>query len=115
MKTIEQTDYRVILDQDRCLLTMSGILRLSGSIEYASINELLETLLECGERPVSIDIRALEFINSSGIAMLSKFMIGARNRSLARITILGTSGVSWQLKSLHNLQRLFPALELEID
>jgi hypothetical protein len=60
-----------------------------------------------------VDLSELEFLNSSGIAMLSKFVIEARNRKTVTLTILGAQAIPWQGKSLVNLQRLMPAMQLD--
>ena len=53
-------------------------------------------------------------MNSSGIAMLSKFVIEARGRADGGLVIRASRSVPWQGKSLNNLKRLMPALELDM-
>lgn len=115
MKKIEEDGYTVSLDSDTAILTMRGILRLSGAAEYAPIVDLLNELLAMEGRDIEIDLSGLEFMNSSGIAVLSKFMIGARQKSSGSISIRGAHAIPWQSKSLNNLQRLLPALQLIIE
>ena len=100
-------------DEETGMVALKGTLRLNGLEEYRPIAELLSR--QAAERnQVVINLRELEFLNSSGIAMLSKFVIEARNRQTVAVTILGAQRISWQSKSLVNLQRLMPALTLEI-
>ena len=48
--------------------------------EYAPIFDLLNNACALKPaQPLTLDLRQLEFLNSSGIAMLSKFVIGVRN------------------------------------
>ncbi len=94
-------------------VALKGCLRLNGLQEYAPIADALRQAGTDG-RPVVLDLRGLEFLNSSGIAMLSKFVIEARNGEVP-LTIVGTRAVAWQTKSLINLQRLMPALALEFS
>jgi hypothetical protein len=81
--------------------------------EYTPILELLGQASADSSRPLTLDLRHLEFLNSSGIAMLSKFVIGVRNGEI-KLTVLGSSTIPWQGKSLTNLKRLMPELVLEI-
>lgn len=98
---------------DAALVTLDGTLRLNGLSGYAPITEMLQRALDQTGR-IILDLRGLEFLNSSGIAMLSKFVIEARDRETATMTILGSRGVPWQGKSLINLSRLWPELILTI-
>ncbi|ACL72680.1 slr1659 superfamily regulator [Thioalkalivibrio sulfidiphilus] len=106
--------YKIELDDTSNTVRMSGALRLGGLSEYAPISELLENALD-GREALIIDLSALEFLNSSGIATLSKFVITARNRNDCRLAIQGSNAIAWQGKSLNNLKRLMPALELNFD
>jgi hypothetical protein len=110
---IQGEAYSVAYDSAAATVAMKGMMRLNGTEEYAAIAGLLSRAI--GEQPaVVLDIRELEFLNSSGIAMLSKFVIEARNRATAALTIRGAKTIAWQGKSLVNLQRLMPALTMEL-
>ena len=63
---------------------------------------------------MTLDLRGLEFLNSSGIAMLSKFTIEIRNRKTVDLSVVGSKAVSWQGKSLINLCKLMPTLRMDI-
>lgn len=56
----------------------------------------------------------LGFLNSSGISMLSKFVIGLRKQKGTLLIVLGSNDQPWQGKSLQNLVRLLPGLKLEV-
>nr|WP_232222185.1 hypothetical protein [Thioalkalivibrio paradoxus] len=78
------------------------------------MSQMLEdALTDCSD--LTLDLTELEFLNSSGIATLSKFVINARNRQTCRLTIRGSGSIAWQGKSLNNLKRLMPALELTFE
>jgi len=115
MKTIKNESFVAQLDDAKATVSLTGILRLSGATEYADIAEMLAELLTYENRDITINISQLEFLNSSGIAMLSRFMINARKKSDGAIIIIGSSAVPWQSKSLQNLKRLLPALELSFS
>jgi hypothetical protein len=105
-------NYAVDWDPDRGTAALKGILRLNGLEEYGPIARFLSGAVPQG--PMILDLRGLEFLNSSGIAMLSKFVIEMRNRKTVDLTILGSTAISWQGKSLGNLCKLMPSLRMQI-
>lgn len=104
--------FTVEWDEATRTVALKGILRLNGLEEYAPIAQLLSTAVPKGS--MTLDLRGLEFLNSSGIATLSKFVIEVRNRKSVDLTVLGSKAVSWQGKSLINLCKLMPSLRMEI-
>lgn len=114
MKSLEGDGYRAAYDSERGCVFLEGSLRLNGLTEYAPISALLDEALE-GSDQLELNLTRLEFLNSSGIATLSKFVINARNRKTCVLTIRGSNAVPWQGKSLNNLKRLMPSLELVLE
>jgi hypothetical protein len=64
---------------------------------------------------MTIDLRNLAFVNSSGISMLSKFVLSMRKKKGVQVVVLGSNDMPWQGKSLKNLEKLLPGLKLEIE
>ncbi len=93
---------------------LRGNYRLNGLTEYQPIYELLTHAATVSPQ-LTIDLRQLVFLNSSGIAMLSKFVLEARKQPEKHLTMHASNDIPWQSKSLKNLQRLWPALELNFD
>jgi len=114
MSEVKGEDYRVWYDSSSNTINCEGSLRLGGSEEYAPIVQLLEEAIASPPIDLVMNLTELEFLNSSGINMLSKFVIKARQKSGVNITVRGSEAIPWQGKSLKNLQRLMPALVLEI-
>ncbi|MEO0854746.1 MAG: hypothetical protein AAFY15_14760, partial [Cyanobacteria bacterium J06648_11] len=111
---IVTNEYSVRYSPAAAAVTMRGVLRLNGIDEYAPILDLLDRAFsECPDR-FSLDLRELKFLNSSGITMLSRFAIGLRSRATAPIHVIGSRTIAWQSKSLKNLQRLLPDLDLQL-
>jgi anti-anti-sigma factor len=90
-------------------------MRLSGAEAYAPIHQLLDEVLAAKPAEIVLDLTNLEFLNSSGINVLAKFTIAVRKEPGIKITVLGSQRIPWQGKSLPNLKKLHPALELSID
>ncbi len=64
--------------------------------------------------PIVLDLRELDFLNSSGITMFSRFVIEARNHTGINLQFLASQAVPWHARSLRNLQRLMPALNIRL-
>jgi len=106
--------YRIYYDEERGIVRFSGTLRLGGPDEYAPVESLLGKAIAGGASELTIDLCALEFLNSSGINVLYKFAVNARKIDGLRLTAIGSSRVPWQGKSLSNLTRLNPKLALNL-
>lgn len=112
---IKTEAYSVCYDAATSTVYCIGSLRLSGIEEYAPIVELLNEVAETQPPVITLNLRELEFLNSSGISILSKFVIKVRQKKTVKIIVQGSQGIPWQGKSLKNLQRLMPNLTLELD
>ena len=112
---IKSENYQVIYDAASHNIVFDGSLRLSGSGEYAPISKLLNEAAEQEPEKMVLDLRELNFLNSSGISMLSKFVINVRKRKNIQMVVIGAKKNPWQGRSLKNLQRLMPSLKLELE
>ena len=112
---IQGEDYIVQFNADSTTVHFKGVLSLSGSPEYAPISDLLAQITELEPSAMTLDVRELEFLNSSGISMLSKFVLGLRKKPNLNLTIFGSHEIPWQGKSLKNLERLLPSLTLVFE
>lgn len=110
---VKGDDYKVWYDPSKYIVYCQGSLRLAGTEEYAPIVQLLEQVIEQTPQNIILNLGELEFLNSSGINVLSKFVIKVRQKEKINITVQGSENIPWQGKSLKNLQRLMPALKLE--
>ena len=111
---IRTDDYSVEYDPIHETVHLQGSLRLSGAEEYAQITSLLNEVADKAPAMIHLNLQKLEFLNSSGINMLSKFVIKVRQQGNTGIAIQGSKQIPWQGKSLKNFQRLMPGLTLEL-
>lgn len=109
---IQTDDYSVRHDPDSATVYFQGFLRLEGIHKYQSVMDVLLNAAEVSPQ-FTIDLHELEFLNSSGISMLSMFVVKVRDRGNVALTLKGSNKILWQTKSLKNLQRLMPSLNLE--
>lgn len=114
VQEIQTADYSVSLDAQSNTVQFSGELALSNPGEYDPINSLLSELADQEPDVLTLDLRKLDFVNSSGISMLSKFVLGMRKKKGTQVVVLGSEDIAWQGKSLRNLEKLLPGLKLEL-
>ena len=112
---ITHDEYVVRYDSGTATVTCQGSFRLRGSEEYGAILKLLSEAADAKPATLTLDLRELRFLNSSGINTLSKFVLQVRKHNASQVVIMGSSEFPWQQKSLRNFQRLLPGLQLEID
>lgn len=112
---IKTQDYSIYYDPTTATVNGQGSLRLNGMEEYAPIVKLLNEVAEQQPSTITLNLRGLEFLNSSGINVLSKFVIKVRQKGTITMVVLGSKSIPWQGKSLKNLQRLMPSLQLELE
>ena len=111
---IKTEDYRIWYDEAISTVFLQGALRLSGMEEYAPLVQLLNDVADSSPPQIILNLQELQFLNSSGISMLSKFAIKVRQKGNVKMQIKGSQKIPWQGKSLRNLLRLMPTLELEL-
>lgn len=111
---IKGEGYRVAYDPATATITCQGSLRLNGTDGYAPIVELFNAILERRPATITLDLKDLQFLNSSGIYVLSKFVIRVRDGDDSSLMIVGTKNSPWQSKSLQNLKKLMPSMTLEV-
>jgi hypothetical protein len=109
---IKADDYRVWYDSENSTVFCCGYLRLDGTEEYQPIMDLLIGAIN-DQPKITVNLRELEFLNSSGISMLSMFVIKVRQHGDIQLIFEGSSKILWQTKSLKNLQRLMPTVQLD--
>lgn len=110
---INQEGYSISFDETQYEITCQGSLMLAGTEEYAPILELLKQAGEQASGDLTLDISGLDFINSSGINTMTKFVIAVRNQKSLQLIMRYTEEQAWQTKLVSNLKRLMPSLVLE--
>jgi hypothetical protein len=114
MKTIKGESFEIRMEDNNSTVFFKGALRLSGVADYLPILDLLKETLVNPTKPVVLDLKELDFLNSSGITMLSRFVIEARDEASIALHFIASESVVWHARSLKNLQRLMPALVIHL-
>src|SRR5215470_9471963 len=112
---IVHDDYQVHYDAATAMVICQGSFRLRGTEEYAPILHVLTTAAAANPATLTLDLRTLQFLNSSGINTLAKFVLHVRQFPGMQVVLKGSRHFPWQEKSLKNFQRLLPGLHLEIE
>ncbi len=115
MEEIKGDDYNIFFNNDNKTVEFHGSIRLRGTDDYKEISNLLNKAYEVLDDEIILDFRHLEFLNSSGINTISKFIINARKQDKLQVKVLGNKDIYWQNKSLKNLQRLWPKITIDIN
>ena len=114
MKSINGESFEVRLEENKSTVFFKGALRLSGMEDYAPILALLKAMLVDSASPIVLDVRELDFLNSSGITMFSRFVIEARDHDGIDLHVVASGAIPWHARSLKNLQRLMPSLSIDL-
>jgi hypothetical protein len=114
LKNIHGESFEIRLEEENSTVHFKGALRLSGTEDYAPILDMLKETLIGPPGLIVLDLRELDFLNSSGITMLSRFVIEARDHAGVDVQVLASESVPWHARSLKNLQRLMPTLSVHL-
>ncbi|NEO84647.1 MAG: hypothetical protein F6J87_10395 [Spirulina sp. SIO3F2] len=112
---IKGDNYSVQYNQETVTIQFQGKLALSGVKDYGPIHDLLYAVVADAPAQMTLDLRQLSFLNSSGISMLSKFVLALRKKEGVQLVVVGSNEMPWQGKSLRNLKKFLPNLKLEIE
>lgn len=108
---IRTSEYSIWIEGS--IIHYEGTLRLSGTDAYQPIYEMMQEFLASSPNSIVLDLTQLEFLNSSGINLLAKFTIELRKTPDIGFSVIGSTRIPWQSKSLPNLQKLHKSVVLE--
>jgi hypothetical protein len=105
--------YRVIYDPMASIVVFEGVMRLLGLKDYERVKQLTDDVVAAAPDSLTLDLRALRFVNSLGIYLLMGFILSLRDKTRSRVIVQGLEGNYWQKRTFQDLRRLMPRIELE--
>ena len=117
IETVTGEEYSLEYNDGNQSINFVGTIRLQSTTEYEPIMNLLQKAHDETETggTLQLDFRQLRFLNSSGINTISRFVISSRKQNKVNLYVLGNQDIYWQMKSLTNLQKLWPKVQIEIQ
>ncbi len=112
---VKGDDYQVEYEPASSTVYFKGDITLGSPKDYVPIVKLLDQAANSDPDTLTLNVKELAFLNSSGISMLSKFVLGMKKKKGTQLVVLGGKKVPWQGKSLKNLERLLPGLKLVVE
>ena len=114
---IKTEKYYIAYYPNTSAVRCEGALLLNGSQEYEPILQLFKQAAKSEQqsKKLTIDLRSLKFLNSSGINMMTKFVIHASDIEALELVLVAYKNVAWHEKLLKNLKRLMPSLTTQLE
>jgi anti-anti-sigma factor len=94
--------------------TLSGSLQLASVPAYEQLLSGVADAIEAAGEAYVLDVRNVEFINSSALTALARLVLRARQRGIA-LTIRGTAAHRWQPSALATMGRLYDQARIELS
>jgi len=105
--------FGVRFDMKTATIRCYGIFDGQGKEEYRAIVGLFKEVVDLAPKLITLDVREVEFLNSSGISAIgSGLMIPVRTKGESRLAIHCSTEFPWQRRSMEGLARLMPDVEL---
>jgi len=112
---IKTEDYSVTYTADTATVFCKGSLLLA-SEEYEPILQVLNNAAEQqSDATLILNVKELEFLNSSGINTFTKFVINTRRKQKPPLVAVGCAELPWQDRLLKNMRRLLPSLTIKLE
>lgn len=110
---ITNDDYAIKFDDKLNTVNFKGTLRLENLAEYKAIEQFLMDIYELNLPFLNLDFKDVDFLNSSGIAMLCRFIINVKKQDRMPVIVTGNDEILWQKKSFMNLKVLWDKVEVK--
>ncbi|MFP4621739.1 MAG: slr1659 superfamily regulator [Bacteroidales bacterium] len=112
---LEVGDSKLTYDRNQHKVVIEGSMRLANLTEYEVVSDFLNKVSEQANDGLTIDLRNLEFLNSSGITTFSMFILSCKKQGKPKLKVLGSNDISWQEKSLRNFKKLWEDVDVLVN
>jgi hypothetical protein len=103
--------YRIVYDPAASAVAFQGILRSED--RFPLNKQLIDAVAAKVPKQVTLDVRQLEFLNSSGVVLLFKFIADLHDLIGSQIIIRGSTRYPWQVRWLRDMSKFIPELRLD--
>lgn len=113
---IADENYKVTYNSSTGTITCEGIMDLRGKEAYKPVAKLFQNVVDETPETIVLDIRNLEFLNSSGITTIGAgLVIKVRKKGVSKVVVHCSKAFSWQERSIKGIMKLMPDLNLKFD
>ena len=110
---VKTEDYTINAQQLNHVL-ISGTMRLPSPLSYEKPFSIIKNSLEEATDILTINLKDLEYLNSSGLTSFARIIIEARANNKPLKIIINKS-IPWQTKTLLSLNKLWDELSFVLD
>lgn len=112
---LQGDNYEIRFEEDRNTIMFEGSLRLWDPTDYSKIKQFMLDVHDLNIPELYLNFVRLDFLNSSGISTLCKFILDAKKMNKLNLHIIGNETILWQKKSFENLVKLWDKITLEFE
>lgn len=110
---IQEEDFSIEIIPETHTVILEGTMRLSSPLAYDNYFNDIITLVKTSKE-VTLDIRKLEFLNSSGLTSLGRIFIQAKAAGTTG-KLLASNAIPWHTRSVSSIAKLWPGLVIEMN
>lgn len=109
--------YRIIYDATQASICYHGALFLNGTEQYNALFNLMKEAANQQSACLTLDLRPLEFLNSSGINTIMRFVnyIADTKSTDFKLIVLANKTNLFHHRLSENLRRLLPTLQIQLE
>ena len=111
---LEVGDSKLTYQDNEQTIDIAGSMRLANLSEYEVVGDFFKKAAGKAQDKLIMDVRNLQFLNSSGITTFSMFILSCKKEGKPKLIVLGSNDISWQEKSLRNFKKLWDDVEVQI-
>jgi hypothetical protein len=110
---VRSETYHITYEPATAIVAFCGVMRLLGVKDYERVKQLMDSVVAAAPDSLTLDLRALRFVNSLGMYLLMGFILSMRDKTNSQVIVQGVEGNYWQARTFRDLKRLMPRLKLE--
>jgi len=109
---IKRENYCITYDPTTAIMTFRGVIRIYEGAEYKAIVDLFKQVADQKPATITLNLQALQSLNSSGMNVFSKFILAVRQYAVSQLVIQGSKQFPWQQKAVNLFLRVMPSLKV---